>query len=121
MVNTPIIYWFRHDLRLRDLPALAAAAATGRPILPLYVLDDKNPSDWQPGAASQWWLHHSLIALSGQLNALDGRLHFFRGDPASIIPKLARQVGASGCSFPFRKTPRIFYGEILIPLPMTMN
>ena len=95
MVNTPIIYWFRQDLRLRDLPGLAAAAATGRPVLPVYVQDNKNPSNWQPGAASRWWLHQSLAALSGQLSSLSGQLTFFSGDPASIIPELARQVGAS--------------------------
>ncbi len=95
MVNTPIIYWFRQDLRLSDLPGLAAAAATGCPVLPVYVLDTKNPANWQPGAASRWWLHHSLAALSGQLNALGGQLHLFSGDPACILPALARRVGAS--------------------------
>jgi len=32
------VLWFRRDLRLRDHPALAAAAASG-PVLPLFVLD----------------------------------------------------------------------------------
>ncbi|MBU3970277.1 MAG: deoxyribodipyrimidine photo-lyase, partial [Alphaproteobacteria bacterium] len=31
----PVILWFRQDLRLADNPALAAAVATGRPVLPV--------------------------------------------------------------------------------------
>ena len=36
----PVVLWFRRDLRLEDNPALNAAVATGRPILPLYILDE---------------------------------------------------------------------------------
>ena len=50
------LMWFRQDLRLRDNPALTAAANSG-PILPVYILDDTNSAPWQLGAASRWWLH----------------------------------------------------------------
>ena len=108
MSSNPIIYWFRQDLRLSDLPGLAAAAATGRPILPVYVLDDHSPSDWQPGAASRWWLHHSLDSLAAQLCSHGGRLTLLRGDPATIIPDLARQIGASDvfCSMQYEPWAR---------------
>ena len=33
----PVIVWFRQDLRLADNPALAAAARSGRPLLPVYI------------------------------------------------------------------------------------
>ncbi len=59
----PVIVWFRQDLRLADNPALRAAAATGAPLLCLYILDDTSPGDWKMGGASRWWLHHSLAAL----------------------------------------------------------
>ena len=42
----PVLYWFRQDLRLQDLPALAAACATGRPILACYILDENSADDW---------------------------------------------------------------------------
>ena len=61
------LMWFRQDLRLRDNPALTAAANSG-PILPVYILDDTNSAPWQLGAASRWWLHQSLKALNAQLN-----------------------------------------------------
>ena len=37
--DAPAIVWFRDDLRLHDQPALAAAAATGRPLHCVYVFD----------------------------------------------------------------------------------
>ena len=37
--TTTTIYLFRNDLRLADLPGLAAAAANG-PVLPVYILDE---------------------------------------------------------------------------------
>jgi deoxyribodipyrimidine photo-lyase len=40
MTTSPAILWFRNDLRLADHAALHAAIETGRPILPLYILDD---------------------------------------------------------------------------------
>ena len=40
MAFSPVLVWLRNDLRPSDDPALHAAAATGRPVLPLYVFDD---------------------------------------------------------------------------------
>ena len=37
--DRPVILWFRQDLRLADNPALVHAVGTGRPILPLFILD----------------------------------------------------------------------------------
>ena len=39
----PVIVWFRDDLRLADNRALAAAAATGQPVLAIYVFDEEQP------------------------------------------------------------------------------
>ena len=68
MAAAPVLAWLRNDLRLSDNPALHAAAATGRPILPRYVLDDTTPGIWRPGGASRWWLHHSLDSLARRLS-----------------------------------------------------
>ncbi|MEQ9563127.1 MAG: deoxyribodipyrimidine photo-lyase [Woeseiaceae bacterium] len=89
--NSPVIVWFRQDLRLADNPALDAAAKSGAPILPLYILDDVNAGEHAMGAASRWWLHHSLKALSESLN---GRLVFLKGDAKEVLPALVRNIGA---------------------------
>ena len=84
------ICWFRQDLRLADNPALVAAAAHGR-ILPVFILDDDSAGADRMGAASRWWLHHSLVDLNA---ALGGKLHVARGDARDILPALAAQAGA---------------------------
>ena len=74
-MTSPIIYWFRQDLRTRDLPGLLAAAATGQPLIACYILDDISPTaEALPGGASRWWLHHSLQALAAELAACGGSL-----------------------------------------------
>ena len=55
---TAVIHWFRQDLRLSDNPAFSQATSQGI-VLPVYILEDDNPM----GAASRWWLHHSLRSL----------------------------------------------------------
>jgi deoxyribodipyrimidine photo-lyase len=88
----PTIVWFRRDLRLADNPALAAAAARGAPLLPLFILD--TAEDPAPGGASRWWLHHSLEALAGDLRRFGTPLCLRRGVAEEILPELARRVGA---------------------------
>ncbi len=93
-LHKPIIYWFRQDLRLRDLRGLNAAMTTGRPVLACYILDDESPGHWQMGAASRWWLHHSLTALSANIEETGGQLCLARGKPDTILARLAEQSGA---------------------------
>lgn len=81
MTNNIAIHWFRQDLRLSDNPALTAAAQCGS-VLPIYILDDENAGEYGMGAASRWWLHHSLEALN---TALGGALSIYRGNPADIL------------------------------------
>jgi len=92
MTAAPIIVWLRQDLRLRDNPALAAAAATGAPIVPLYVLDDETPGRWRPGGASRWWLQHSLAALDASLRASGARLILRRGRAEAVVRQLVDDI-----------------------------
>lgn len=66
----PCLFIFREDLRLSDNPALAAAVATGRPMICLFVQDAAE----RAGGARQWWLHHALTSLSADIDAAGGRL-----------------------------------------------
>jgi deoxyribodipyrimidine photo-lyase len=90
----PALVWFRSDLRLADNPALRAAAASERPLIAVYVLDDDNAGDWKRGGASRWWLHHSLDALAQSLEQRGGRLVLKRGKADIIIPELVDETGA---------------------------
>ena len=92
--DAPVIYWFRQDLRLTDLPGLLAASKTGCPVIPCFVLDDAAAGEWAPGGASRWWLHHSLAALDSQLAQYGTSLHLLRGDSVSNLLTLAEHTGA---------------------------
>jgi len=89
------IVWFRQDLRLADNPALCAAAATGAPIIAIYVLDEAAAGPWRCGAASRWWLHHSLKALKQALSALGVSLILRRGPSDLAIAGAIAETGAT--------------------------
>jgi deoxyribodipyrimidine photo-lyase len=93
-MNAPAIVWFRNDLRLADHPALDAAARSGAPLLALYIHDDVNPGDWRRGAASRWWLHHSLESLANELAKLGVPLILRRGGAQFVIEELVAATGA---------------------------
>ena len=90
---SPVILWFRRDLRLSDNPALNKAAATGRPILPVYV-HDEGPGLRPAGAASLWWLDKSLRALRASLAERGASLILRRGDSQTELRRLIDQTGA---------------------------
>ena len=93
--DAPVILWFRDDLRLSDHAALHAAIQTGRPVLPLFILDDASSGPWALGGASRWWLHHSLIALRQSLADRGASLTLRLGDSVAIVTDLAQQTGAT--------------------------
>lgn len=82
------ILWLRRDLRRADHPALAKAHEGGA-VLPLFVLD---PGIFDSaGPVRQAWLSRTLRALD---QAYDGRLCIRHGDPASVLPQVAAELGA---------------------------
>ncbi|MDP1912724.1 deoxyribodipyrimidine photo-lyase [Brevundimonas sp.] len=91
--DRPVILWFRQDLRLADNPALDHAAETGRPIVPVYILD--QGSTVRPmGAASLWWLDKSLRALDAALQARGSQLILRRGYSEAELHRLIAETGA---------------------------
>ena len=98
-----VILWFRKDLRTDDNRALAAAVASGRAVLPLYILE---PGESGPlGEAQAWWLHHSLAALSDDLKRLGAPLILRRGEAIDIVPRLVERTGASAVYWNRRYDP----------------
>ncbi len=90
----PAILWFRRDLRLHDNPTLIGAAAGGRPIVPLFILDDEAPGMRPLGGASRWWLHHSLAGLGQDLARAGLALTLRRGPAEAILAEVAAATGA---------------------------
>ncbi len=92
MSLSPIIVWFRRDLRLADNPALTRAAESGKPVIALYI--DETDKARALGAASKWWLHYSLENLTQSLDAIGGGLVIKRGFAAQVLDELTAQTGA---------------------------
>ena len=91
--SAPIIVWLRLDLRLTDNPALTAAADSGRPVIPLYMLDE-TPGGRPMGAASLWWLDKSLAALDASLARIGSRLVLRQGVAEQILSDMVARTGA---------------------------
>ncbi|GLQ98862.1 cryptochrome/photolyase family protein [Dyella mobilis] len=88
------IVWFRRDLRIADNAALYQACADHAGVVPLYIHAPQEEGSWQPGAASRWWLHHSLQALDTDLRHRGGALHLRRGASLSTLLEVAARTGA---------------------------
>ena len=89
------IVWLRDDLRLADNPALTAAVEREGRVVVLYVLDEVSRGVRALGAASRWWLHHSLSVLGAALAERDGSLTIREGDAASVLAKVIEETGAN--------------------------
>ena len=96
----PVLLWFRRNLRLSDNAALIAAAESGRPIIPVYILDDQDV-----GGAGRWWLHHSLLSLDRDLQDLGGPLLIRSGKPDKVLAELSAKTGATALYFTRRYEP----------------
>jgi deoxyribodipyrimidine photo-lyase len=103
--NDIAIVLFRHDLRIADNRALAAAAAAGGKIVPVFVLDEESPGTRPLGGARRWWLHHSLAALGKSLERLGAPLVLKKGRMDVIVPALAAETGAAALFWNRRYDP----------------
>lgn len=95
MPDRPVLFWFRDDLRLADNPGLAAAHATGKPLVLLYVLDETSQGARPYGSASKWWLDKSLRSLAHRIADKGGRLILRKGPAEAELAKLVAETQPS--------------------------
>ncbi len=93
MSDRPLILWFRRDLRPSDQPMLAAAAASGRALVPVFLLD---PETEALGAAPKWRLGLAVAAFARALEGLGVRLVLRRGPALEVLRGLVAETGAGG-------------------------
>jgi len=89
--QSPIILWIRRDLRLSDHPALCAAVASGRPVIPVFILDHLTDA---LGSAPKWRLEAGLGVFERSLRQLGSRLILRRGEALSVLRQLVDETGA---------------------------
>lgn len=107
MSEAPIIVWLRYDLRLDDHPAFYEAAQTKKPIIPLYIWAPDEELSWKPGAASQWWLHHSLRSLQQSIQTKNNRLIIRQGNARDVLDQIIQETGADTVFWSRRYEPSL--------------
>lgn len=101
----PTIVWFRRDLRIHDHPALIDSVRSGSPVVPLFVIDPRLLTGRFRSPNRTWFLARSLDALSEQLAGRGSSLVIRRGDPATIVPAIARDISAEAVAVSRDYTP----------------
>ena len=90
----PQIIWFKRDLRVCDHAALAAAAISGAPVIPLYVVE---PDYWAlPDVSRRHWhfIHDCLSELRVELAGLGAPLVVRVGEVGDVLADLLQRYGA---------------------------
>ncbi len=91
MDQAPVLYWMRRDFRLADNPALAAAAESGAPVIPVFICD---PLVEALGAAPAWRLGLAVKRFAETLGAQGSRLILRRGNALQVLQTLIEETGA---------------------------
>jgi deoxyribodipyrimidine photo-lyase len=89
--TSPILIWFRRDLRLSDHAAMTAAAATGRPIIPVFIRDALVDG---LGAAPKFRLGQGLACFDRELRNHGSAMVFRSGEALQVLETLLAETGA---------------------------
>ena len=89
--SSPILMWFRRDLRLGDHPALTEAVASRRPVIPVFLNDEVVAGQ---GAAPRFRLGLSVAQLDRDLRDKGSRLILRRGTALVCLKDLIAETGA---------------------------
>ncbi|MGP6088802.1 cryptochrome/photolyase family protein [Antarctobacter jejuensis] len=89
--TSPILVWFRRDLRLSDHAALSAAVKTGRPVIPVVIRDGLVDG---LGAAPKWRWGFGVGHLAERLAKRGSKLILRSGKAVDVLTQLAQDTGA---------------------------
>ena len=90
-MTSPIIVWFRRDLRLSDHAALTKAAQSGAPVFPVFIYDEVVDTH---KAAPKFRLGLGVEVLARSLGAIGSKLILRRGRALDVLQELIAQTGA---------------------------
>ena len=104
-MSTPIIFWFRRDLRLDDNIGLHEAIKTGQPVIPLYIIDPRIRNSDRYSHARMAFLLSAMEAVNQRLSDYNTHLLVRHGNPHEILPELIEKIGADKLYFNADYTP----------------
>lgn len=96
---SPVIHWFRRDLRIADNLALHAAAESGMSVIPVYVLSRWKQHHQWTGPKRQHFLCGCLSSLAGNLTTIGGHLVIREGDAVYELRQLILETKATAVYF----------------------
>jgi len=65
--DSPVILWFRRDLRIYDNPALVKACSLGVTVIPVFLWNEVEEGPLAAGGATKVWLEQALAVFSKTL------------------------------------------------------
>ncbi len=89
-----LLFWHRRDLRLPDNAGLAAALATGEPVLPVFIFDRDILDHLPPDDARVTYIHDAVTALRVAYEAHAGTLLVRYGRPLDVFADLLTEFPA---------------------------
>lgn len=114
-MQTPFnLIWFRRDLRVADNPALMAAVATGQPVIAVFIHARREGGEFALGAASNWWLHHSLTTLARDLERLSIPLLILRGKSLPMLRRVTAALPVAGVYWNRRYDPALIEVDMAV-------
>lgn len=103
--NTPVICWFRRDLRLSDHLALAAAVKTGQLVIPLFIFDPKILKSKRFSAPRYKFMVTAVESLRTELHKHQRELLIRHGDALEVLNEVIQETGANQLFFNTDYTP----------------
>ncbi len=90
--QTPVIWWVRRELRLHDNAVLQVCLDMGRPVIPVFILDEVFETY---GACPMWRFGLGAETFCEALEGLGSRLIFRRGNAIETLRALIVETGAT--------------------------
>jgi deoxyribodipyrimidine photo-lyase len=104
-IPSPVIHWFRRDLRLRDNLGLEAALGSGQPVVPLFIFDPAILNSPRISPARVRFMLEALQALDTDLRKFGSALLVRHGAPVKVLPQVVEEIGAVRLFFNADYTP----------------
>ncbi len=96
------LVWFRRDIRAHDHAALSHALAECRTVYTIFVFDPNILNPIKKKAVSDrrvQFICESVSDLDAQLRSAGGGIMIRHGDPVTVIPAVAAELGADAVYF----------------------
>jgi deoxyribodipyrimidine photo-lyase len=93
MSDAVALLWFKRDLRLRDHDALAAACASGQPLMLCYIFEPMVLLDPHYDRRHWRFVWQSLQELNTALQPFGAKLLIFSGNALEILQNIHRERG----------------------------